>query len=98
MERVEALGPYKTETIELEGQGWQEAAHDIVLPGLGWVAITGCGPLKVTLKVPQDMEVTTRQSLLPFETQTTTAKFTGSKLNKKSGKGTQSVKSYGWRA
>ena len=32
---------------QLQGAGWSEASHDVVLAGLGWVAVTGAGPLTV---------------------------------------------------
>jgi len=99
LERVEALGPFKYHVLDLEGKGWEEAAYDIVLPGLGWVAITGCGPIQVSIRAPSDMEITVRESLLPFETKTSTAKFTGSKINKRSSKFSEKAgKAYGWRA
>ena len=97
IERLEALGPYKEVMLELEGKGWEEAATDIVLPGFGWVAITGCGPLKINVRAPQDMDITTRQALLPFETRSTGVKFTGSKLSKTNTKSGKTSKGYGWR-
>ena len=38
-------------TFELKGRGWEEASDDIVLPGLGWVAVTGAGDVKVRVLV-----------------------------------------------
>ncbi len=32
---------------QLKGIGWEEASHDIVLSGLGWIATCGSGPLTV---------------------------------------------------
>ena len=65
--------------------------------GLGWVTITGSGTCQIKVTTPQDVEVGTRAALLPYESSTSTAKFTGSRLNKTSKKkGTG--KSYGWRA
>jgi hypothetical protein len=47
--------------------------------------------------VPNGVEVGTRGALLPYESATSTAKFTGSRLTKTSKKkGTG--KAYGWRA
>jgi hypothetical protein len=66
-----------------------------VLPGLGWVSVTGSGVIKVSVSAPEGTEVTLRPSLLPFEAKQSTAKFTGGRIEKRSGK---SVKSYGWRA
>ena len=38
-------------TFELRGRGWEEACDDIVLPGLGWLAVTGVGDVKVRVLV-----------------------------------------------
>ena len=37
--------------FELKGRGWDEASDDIVLPGLGWVALTGAGDVKVRVLI-----------------------------------------------
>lgn len=68
---------------------------DIVIPGLGWIAVTGVGSVKVRVTAPQATEVTLRPALLPYEAKHTTARFTGGRLEKKSRK---QEKSYGWRA
>jgi ribosome biogenesis GTPase A len=34
---------------QVQGAGWAEGSHDVVLAGLGWVTITGAGPM--TLRV-----------------------------------------------
>ncbi len=44
-----------------------ESAHDIVLPGLGWVAVTGCGPVTVRLRTAAGLAPILRDPLLPFE-------------------------------
>jgi 30S ribosome assembly GTPase len=41
IQRVEELGPYESVEFDLEGEGWKKSVHDIVIAGLGWVAITG---------------------------------------------------------
>ena len=33
--------------MQLEGEGWRKSCSDIVIAGLGWVAVTGVGPVKV---------------------------------------------------
>ena len=40
-ERLQELGPFREHTFSIDGRGWDEAAVDVVLPGLGWVSITG---------------------------------------------------------
>lgn len=68
----------------------------MVIPGLGWVTITGPGVAKIKVLAPEGTEVTLRPPLLPFEAKHTTAKFTGGKISKRSTK--SGAKSYGWRA
>lgn len=79
----------------MDGDGWEQSSSDIVIPGLGWVSVTGVGTVKVRVTAPVGTEVTLRPALLPFEAKHTTAKFVGGRLEKKSRK---SVKTYGWRA
>jgi hypothetical protein len=86
MERVEALGPMDNYPIEIEGIGWRESSYDIVIPGLGWIAVTGVGKIKVNISAPRGSEIVLRPSLLPFEAKYSTAKFTGGRIEKKSRK------------
>lgn len=95
-ERLEALGPFESQDFEIEGDGWKHSISDIVIAGLGWVAITGSGRCKVRVTVPVGTGVTLRPSLLPFEASHSTAKFTGGRIEKKSRK--SGSKTYGWRA
>ena len=59
-ERLTELGPFTEQTFEVAGRGWDEAAADIVLPGLGWVTVlrslelTGCKPDELPLHVLND--------------------------------------------
>lgn len=96
VERVNQLGPYNSMVFEIEGEGWRQSASDIVIAGLGWVAITGVGKAKVRITVPNVTSVGVRSPLLPFEASHTTVKFTGGKLQRKTKKG--AANSPGWRA
>ena len=53
--RLRELGDFGETTFDISGRGWDEAACDIVLPGLGWVSVTGSGrsvPACVGLAAP----------------------------------------------
>ncbi|CBZ52910.1 hypothetical protein NCLIV_026980 [Neospora caninum Liverpool] len=67
-ERRKALSPLVPEDFYIAGKGWQEAAADIVLSGLGWISITGCGPLRVRVHVPDEVRVYQRPALVPRAT------------------------------
>lgn len=69
-----------TTTFAVEGRGFDEAAIDVVLSGIGWFSVTGSGDCAVEVDGPANMLVTTRQPLLPFEAKYNTAKYTGGKL------------------
>jgi ribosome biogenesis GTPase A len=96
MERVQTLEPFESYPFKIDGIGWNESSTDIVIPGLGWVAVTGSGSTAVNVVAPFGTEVSTRPALLPFEAKYSTAKYTGARIDKKSHK--KNVKSYGWRA
>lgn len=78
-ERLEELGEWSSKTFTAEGEGWKRAALDIVLSGLGWVAVTGVGSIRLKVCAPKGVGVFTRDALMPFELATTgAAKYTGS--------------------
>jgi len=88
-ERLAELGEFHETTLEVEGRGWNEAAVDVVLPGLGWVAITGCGECTVSVELPGAVEAISREPLISSEggkgARRSQVKFTGSKLRDKRG-------------
>eukprot|EP01117_Protostelium_nocturnum_P018698 TRINITY_DN7875_c0_g1_i2.p1 TRINITY_DN7875_c0_g1~~TRINITY_DN7875_c0_g1_i2.p1 ORF type:complete len:507 (-),score=101.39 TRINITY_DN7875_c0_g1_i2:70-1488(-) len=58
----------KAATHTFEGNGFRKATVDIVISGLGWVAITGPGKFTIDTWVPPGIQVFERNPLLPFET------------------------------
>jgi 30S ribosome assembly GTPase len=83
-ERLEQLGEFEEHVIDIQGRGWQEAAADITLTGLGWVAVTGAGTAKVRVSVPKGIGVVVRPPLMPFDVWEATAKYTGGRAVRKS--------------
>lgn len=75
--RYQELLPWKSTRFELTGTGWDESCVDIVFPGLGWVAITGCGDCVVEAHAPEGVEVTQREPLMPYEAKWTGVKYRG---------------------
>ncbi|PRP86723.1 peptidase S8 and S53 domain-containing protein [Planoprotostelium fungivorum] len=61
---------YKARTIRTEGMGYKQATMDIVISGLGWVAVTGEGAWHIEVQAPRGVDVGTREPLLGFETPT----------------------------
>lgn len=84
--RLEEIGEFEYHEIEVQGEGWKQAAADITLRGLGWVAVTGAGRAKVRIGVPKGIGVSLRPPLMPFDVWETTAKYTGGRSVRKSGK------------
>jgi hypothetical protein len=89
-ERMEQIGEFEDHVIDIEGSGWKEAAADISLTGLGWVAVTGAGTATVKVSVPKGVGVSVRPPLMPFDVWEATAKYTGGKAVRK-GKGRKGV-------
>ncbi|KAL9180348.1 hypothetical protein ACHAXT_008318 [Thalassiosira profunda] len=85
-ERLEEIGEFEYHEIEVKGEGWKQAAADITLRGLGWVAVTGAGTAKIRVGVPKGIGITVRPPLMPFDVWEATAKYTGGRAVRKSGK------------
>ena len=84
--RVAEIGEFEYHEIDVQGEGWKKAAADITLRGLGWVAVTGAGVAKVRIGVPKGIGITVRPPLMPFDVWEATAKYTGGRAVRKSGK------------
>ena len=85
-ERIEQIGELESHDIEIEGAGWKEAAADISLRGLGWVAVTGAGTAQIRVTVPKGIGFSVRPPLMPFDVWEATAKYTGGRAVRKSTK------------
>jgi len=85
-ERIEQIGEFEYHDVEIEGSGWKEAAADITLRGLGWVAVTGAGNAKIRISVPKGIGYSVRPPLMPFDVWESTAKYTGGRAVRKSTK------------
>ncbi len=85
-QRMAELGEFESHVIEIEGTGWKEAAADLTLTGLGWVAVTGAGTVKVQVSVPKGIGVAVRPPLMPFDMWEVAARYTGAKAVRKIGK------------
>jgi hypothetical protein len=83
LERYKELGEFEQHEIVVEGMGWKEAAADIALTGLGWVAVTGAGQALVRVSVPKGIGVSLRPPLMPFDVWETTASYTGGRAVRK---------------
>jgi hypothetical protein len=85
-ERMEQLGEFDSHVIDIEGTGWKEAAADISLTGLGWIAVTGAGSVQVRISVPKGIGIAVRPPLMPFDIWEVAARYTGSKAVRKTTK------------
>lgn len=65
-EACQKLGPLVRHRVEVFGGG-DRAWDDIVIAGLGWVAISGFGSKELDVWVPEGVKVFRRPSLLPQE-------------------------------
>lgn len=61
----------------------KQSAADVVIAGLGWVSVTGAGPVTLRVWAPRGVLAMAREPLLPYESWETTAKFTGGATVKK---------------
>lgn len=86
IQRMAELGEFHSHVIDIEGAGWKEAAADLTLTGLGWVAVTGAGSVKVKVSVPKGIGVAVRPPLMPFDVWEVAAKYTGAKAVRKAGR------------
>ena len=84
--RLSEIGGFEDHVVEIEGRGWKEAAADIALTGLGWVAVTGAGKATVKISLPKDIGISVRPPLMPFDIWEVAAKYTGSRAVRKSTK------------
>ncbi len=76
---MQDIGEFDSHTIEIEGSGWKEAAADISLTGLGWVAVTGAGKANLRISVPKGIGISVRPPLMPYDIWEVAAKYTGAK-------------------
>merc|ERR1712113_307779 len=65
-EDCQRLGPLVRHRVEVFGSS-DRAWDDIVIAGLGWVAVSGYGSKELDVWVPQGVKVFRRPSLLPQE-------------------------------
>jgi ribosome biogenesis GTPase A len=84
--RMEEIGECEDHIVDIQGAGWKEAAADISLTGLGWVAVTGAGTAQVKISVPKGIGVSVRPPLMPFDIWKVASKYTGSRAVRKSSK------------
>ena len=97
--RREELGPYDSYIFNVEGTSWRKSECDLVISGLGWVSVTGTGKCRIKVTAPRGVAVSQRPALLPFESTSSTARFSGGRIVRKAhSKGKGEKKSYGWRA
>jgi hypothetical protein len=69
--------------VEIDGSGWKQAAADISLRGLGWVAVTGAGMARVRITVPKGIGVSVRPPLMPFDVWEVASRYTGGRAVRK---------------
>ena len=64
-----------SERHNFEGDSWTDATRDVVLPGIGWVAITVRGKVTLDIFSLQNAPVKVREPLMPYELRSKTAFF-----------------------
>lgn len=85
-ERMEEIGEFDSHSIEIDGAGWKEAAADISLTGLGWIAVTGAGRAKLRISVPRGIGISVRPPLMPYDIWEVASKYTGARAIRKTTK------------
>jgi hypothetical protein len=53
---------WRCHTLSIQGLGWRDVAGDIVIPGLGFIAVTGSGSITVEVYAPCDIDIHIRKS------------------------------------
>lgn len=76
-DRAAALGGWTEQVVEVSGAGWKTASVDVVLSGLGWVALTGVGDMTLRVATPGGVGVFVRDALMPYETEGGVSVYTG---------------------
>ncbi|KAJ8598616.1 hypothetical protein CTAYLR_003037 [Chrysophaeum taylorii] len=71
--------PRDTFVFDVEGVGFDRAAKDVVLSGIGWFSVTGSGACRLRVRAPA---ADLRDPLLPFEAKNAASKFTGGRVLK----------------
>ena len=77
-EHFERLGDWTAKSFTAKGEGWKRACVDVVFSGLGWIAVTGAGDIKLKIVVPREVGVFTREPLMPYEVKSGASTYTGS--------------------
>lgn len=85
-QRLEEIGELESHTVSIDGAGWKEAAADITLTGLGWIAVTGAGRANLRISVPKGIGISVRPPLMPYDIWEVAAKYTGAKAVRKPSK------------
>jgi hypothetical protein len=49
-------------SVKFEGLGWRHVAGDVVIPGLGFVTVTGSGAITIEVFTPVSIDISTRLS------------------------------------
>mmetsp|Transcript_103871 Transcript_103871/g.332933 ORF Transcript_103871/g.332933 Transcript_103871/m.332933 type:complete len:790 (+) Transcript_103871:96-2465(+) len=65
-------------SFSCKGAGWNNAGCDIVVSGLCWIAVTGCGKSTVDVWAPEGVDVYVREDpLMPHEARWTRVYYSG---------------------
>jgi hypothetical protein len=57
-----AVDQWQCRNLSIRGLGWLHTAGDIVIPGLGFLSVTGSGDLHVEVYAPSEIDLYTRPS------------------------------------